>query len=339
MRIVRGVPSEPLTPRGKPHPSRNPSRANSSAAVGDCSTGCLPRRLPSPLRPLAACRRELPSRGLTTCCPASVASVAKRRSVPRANLSALAAPVGPFLGNRPDCSLCRRDRFHFESVIRLGVYEGRLREMCLAAKRPGCEELAAATRRNPVCRRRTGPLGGPGGGDCSVPHHWSEAFLGPPKTPETLASVLSRRLRVRMATSILAKSRRTLKQASLPSTRRRVNLRTAFRVPGRFASQVAGRRILLVDDVLTTGATADKARASTARCGGRVRPSGGDRPLCRAQAGRRTRRHKSLITWKSLLPRIRSTQASLSKSRLPRPKKQRRRSSSSKGWRSSCPRS
>jgi predicted amidophosphoribosyltransferase len=131
--------------------------------------------------------------------------------------------------------------------------------MCLAAKRPGCEELAAALAETLFVEEGLAFLAAQAEAIVPVPHHWSEAFLGPPKTPETLTSVLSRRLRVRMATSILAKSRRTLKQSSLPSSRRRVNLRTAFCVPGRFASQVAGRRILLVDDVLTTGATADEA--------------------------------------------------------------------------------
>jgi predicted amidophosphoribosyltransferase len=38
-----------------------------------------------------------------------------------------------------------------------------------------------------------------------------------------------------------------------------VNLRNAFEVSRRLAPHIAGRRILLVDDVLTTGATADEA--------------------------------------------------------------------------------
>jgi predicted amidophosphoribosyltransferase len=74
-----------------------------------------------------------------------------------------------------------------------------------------------------------------------------------------MAAVLSRRLRVDLATHILAKVRRTEKQFMLPPSRRRTNLKGAFHVPRRFHSDVEGRRILLVDDVLTTGATADEA--------------------------------------------------------------------------------
>jgi predicted amidophosphoribosyltransferase len=261
MRIVRSAPSEPVS-RGLHHdPAANPSRANFFGRSRRLFDGLLAAAfaVAAPSR-CAACRRELPLHGLYDLLPRLCRECREAAIGPASErCRRCAAPVGPFLGNRPDCSLCRRDRFHFESVIRLGVYEGRLREMCLAAKRPGCEELAAALAETLFVEEGLALLAAQAEAIVPVPHHWSEAFLGPPKTPETLTSVLSRRLRVRMATSILAKSRRTLKQSSLPSSRRRVNLRTAFRVPGRFASQVAGRRILLVDDVLTTGATADEA--------------------------------------------------------------------------------
>ncbi len=261
MRIVRRTSSDVVSRGENRELDGNPSRANlfgrSRRLMDELLAAAF--AVAAPAR-CAACRRELPFHGLyellprlcRECRDAAVGPASER-------CRRCAAPVGPFLGHRPDCLLCRRDRFHFESVIRLGVYDGRLREMCLAAKRPHCEELAAALAETLFAEEGLGLLGFQAEAIVPIPHHWSEGFFGPPKTPETLASVLSRRLRVRMATSILAKSRRTLKQSSLPSGRRRMNLRSAFRVPGRFASQVAGRRILLVDDVLTTGATADEA--------------------------------------------------------------------------------
>jgi predicted amidophosphoribosyltransferase len=208
----------------------------------------------------AACRRELPIAGLSgllprLCQPCRDAAVGPASDRCRR----CAAPIGPFLDTTRGCFLCRRDRFHFETVIRLGVYEAELREMCLAAKRPGGEELAAALGETLWTEEGMALLAARADLVVPIPHHWSESFLGAPKVPETLASVLSSRLRVRLATSILAKVRRTSKQTGLPSGRRRVNLHSAFRVPRRCAAQIAGRRILLVDDVLTTGATADEA--------------------------------------------------------------------------------
>ncbi len=170
-----------------------------------------------------------------------------------------ASPVGPFIDTRQGCMHCCRDRFHFETVIRLGIYRSTLRQICLAAKRPRSEEIVAALaeflwkREEPALREFRAYLVIP------VPHHWRENLRTTPHAPETLAVVLSRRLRVDLATHILAKTRRTDKQAKLPPSRRRTNLKGAFHVPRRFHSDVDQRRILLVDDVLTTGATADEA--------------------------------------------------------------------------------
>ena len=55
----------------------------------------------------------------------------------------------------------------------------------------------------------------------------------------------------------LARTRATLPQTDLDAEARRANVRDAFRV--RRPAEVAGRRLLLVDDVLTTGATAGAA--------------------------------------------------------------------------------
>jgi predicted amidophosphoribosyltransferase len=208
----------------------------------------------------AACRRELPFQGLYELLPRLCAGCRDAAIGPAGDrCRRCAAPVGPFLDTQNGCFLCRRDRFHFESVIRLGVYENELREMCLAGKRPGGEELAAALGETLSAEEGLGLLAARAELVVPIPHHWTESLFSAPKMPETLASVISSRLRLRLAAPILAKVRRTPKQSGLPSTRRRVNLRNAFRVPRRFASQVAGRRILLVDDVLTTGATADAA--------------------------------------------------------------------------------
>ena len=189
------------------------------------------------------------------CLPCQAAAVPPEEN----RCSRCGGPVGPFIDTARSCIHCRRDRFHFATVIRLGIYQSALGRMCLAAKQPHAEELAAALA-DLLWQRESQAL-------CSVgahlvipvPHHWKENLRTSPHAPETMAAVLSRRLRVDLATHILAKVRRTEKQFMLPPSRRRTNLKGAFHVPRRFHSDVEGRRILLVDDVLTTGATADEA--------------------------------------------------------------------------------
>ena len=70
-----------------------------------------------------------------------------------------------------------------------------------------------------------------------------------------LARALGRRLNLPVAPRVLIRRRPTRAQPGLDATERRQNLREAFRV--RVPRTVQGRRIVLIDDVLTTGATAD----------------------------------------------------------------------------------
>lgn len=72
-----------------------------------------------------------------------------------------------------------------------------------------------------------------------------------------LAGELSKTLRVPCIKTILVKSRRTYPQSQLHREERAVNLTGAFKI--RSPSLVQGKTILIVDDVLTTGATAKEA--------------------------------------------------------------------------------
>lgn len=58
--------------------------------------------------------------------------------------------------------------------------------------------------------------------------------------------------------SLLETTRSAKKQALLDDVARRENVRGAFRVRRRWSRRLLGRYVLLVDDVMTTGATADE---------------------------------------------------------------------------------
>ena len=80
-----------------------------------------------------------------------------------------------------------------------------------------------------------------------------------------LARVLARRRGLALAPRLLVRTRPTAVQAGLAAAERRRNLRDAFAL--RRPVSLAGRAIVLVDDVLTTGATAD-ACATVLRAAG-----------------------------------------------------------------------
>ena len=82
-----------------------------------------------------------------------------------------------------------------------------------------------------------------------------------------LAGELSRQTGVRMDPLILARVRSTRSQVGMTRDQRRRNVAGAFRVPARKRASLRGRHVLLVDDVVTTGATVDACARTLKRAG------------------------------------------------------------------------
>jgi ComF family protein len=99
-----------------------------------------------------------------------------------------------------------------------------------------------------------------------VPLHRGRLWLRRYNQSAELARRLARDWQRPFDPLALIRSRRTLSQGAMPSARaRRKNVLSAFRVPD--PGRVRGRHVLLVDDVLTTGATAEACSRALARAG------------------------------------------------------------------------
>lgn len=83
-----------------------------------------------------------------------------------------------------------------------------------------------------------------------------------------LAQAYARALRLPYADA-LARGRDGPSQVSLPPDRRKANVENAFEIRAGLTGDVAGRPVALVDDVLTTGATAGAAARALERAGAR----------------------------------------------------------------------
>ena len=71
-----------------------------------------------------------------------------------------------------------------------------------------------------------------------------------------LAQLIGRKTGIVVQPDLLERVRPTKVQTRLSAAARVANVQGAFRVRPRFAGRISGARVLLIDDVLTTGATA-----------------------------------------------------------------------------------
>jgi ComF family protein len=148
------------------------------------------------------------------------------------------------------CGLCRSGMRGFDAAYAFGAYEGTLRELIHLFKykrirtlaRPLAEHLLSACPRE----QRFDAI-------VPMPLHWFRRWQRGFNQAGLLARLVSRRCGIPVVKAV-RRTRATPPQAGLTSARRRTNVRGAFS-PARAAS-LRGMRLLLVDDVMTTGATA-----------------------------------------------------------------------------------
>jgi len=159
------------------------------------------------------------------------------------------------------CALCRLGLRGFDAAYSAGAYEGVLRELVHLFKygrvrslaRPLGERLASAI---PLEERFEVIV--------PVPLHWRRRLARGFNQARLLARAVARRYAAPVA-SLLRRRRWTDSQAGLSHAQRRANVSGAFAV--RRPEQVRGRRVLLVDDVMTTGATASACATALKRAG------------------------------------------------------------------------
>ncbi|PSC05861.1 amidophosphoribosyltransferase [Alsobacter soli] len=100
-----------------------------------------------------------------------------------------------------------------------------------------------------------------------VPLHWTRLWRRRMNQAAALAAAVSRGSGPEVALDVLGRRRRTRSQVGLTRNERADNLQGAFVVPEAGKARLKGRRVLLVDDVLTTGSTANAASRVLLRAG------------------------------------------------------------------------
>ena len=167
----------------------------------------------------------------------------------------------------PLCGLCRQKAPHFRRAVAYGPYEGSLRDLVHLLKYQGIRPAARLLGR---FMSQSVMQAGWAAGLVVIPVPLASAKRRARgfNQAEEIARAFCREQggnRIQLETTSLQRTRETVSQTGLSREQRQANLRGAFTVSSR--EKVQGRTILLVDDVMTTGATAGECARVLLRAG------------------------------------------------------------------------
>lgn len=162
------------------------------------------------------------------------------------------------------CARCRTSPLRIDCIRSVAYFEGVLREAVHWLKYRGCTALAA-------------PLGGlmagywvrqpmPADVVVPVPLHAARLRERGYNQAALLAHEMARRAGLAVCEQTLVRQRATAPQVELDAGQRKENVHGAFRCSG---DGLAGKQVLLVDDVCTTGATLEACAVALREGGAR----------------------------------------------------------------------
>ena len=100
-----------------------------------------------------------------------------------------------------------------------------------------------------------------------VPLHWRRQWARRFNQSAVLAEVIAKASHRKVAHGLVKRVKPTPQQVGLNKSARAENVQGAFRVPAESRMEIKGRRLVLVDDVLTSGATIDSCARALLRAG------------------------------------------------------------------------
>lgn len=210
------------------------------------------------------CHAFIPDAGILHICPTC------RDCLPLVE-SPLCSICGiPFAGAGDDhrCGACLTQPPHFDSARAHFLYEGPIRDLIHSFKYNQRTHL-----RYPLALLALEGMNGfPPDSEPNliipVPLHLSRLRQRGFNQAVLLGRVLARRLPLPMLPDALVRTRPTEPQIKLSAAERRSNVKGAFTV--NRPDRVAGKRILLLDDVMTTGSTLDECARELKKAGADV---------------------------------------------------------------------
>ena len=163
------------------------------------------------------------------------------------------------------CSKCRQRQFAFECACSAGTFDGALRTAIHALKYDSHLVMADSLAELMARCFPTTHLANKVDLAIPIPIHRSRVLERGFNQSAQISRTFCKRVSLPLELKVLYKSRGTRHQVDLPHEERASNIEGAFAVKN--AGNVAGKNVLLIDDVFTTGSTLNEA-AKTLRNAG-----------------------------------------------------------------------
>lgn len=154
------------------------------------------------------------------------------------------------------CSLCQDYNLRFTQAVAIGNYGGLLQELVLQMKNQRDEQVAMQLGNILAYQVRESPFASELDLVVPVPTHWRRRVSRGFQAAELVAQSVAKICHLPISDQIVQCLRKTNKQGTLSTTGRFKNVQGAFGL--RRKTSVTGLTVLVVDDVMTSGATSSE---------------------------------------------------------------------------------
>ena len=165
------------------------------------------------------------------------------------------------------CRLCYASKFHFSQAVCINNYGGLMQELVIRMK--GRKDECLAMQLGTLLGHEMQRLDLVDQIDvlAPVPTHWMKKFRNGFQASELICGRASKTTGIPHVGALMKATHPTEKQGMLSDLQRLDNVKGAFAFNPFFAEKIKGKTVALVDDVMTSGATADQCAKALKKAG------------------------------------------------------------------------
>ncbi len=165
------------------------------------------------------------------------------------------AYLGPYTKPAKTCSRCKSELKYLKKVVALFRYKDTAKELIHRLKFDRERHVAYCLANMLASHLSTDDFISKIDFMIPVPLHWKREMHRTFNQSEIICSTLAKKLGLKYRTNILVRTKATREQSKLKHRERLNNLKDAFALSLVKKHKIRNKTILLVDDVMTTGAT------------------------------------------------------------------------------------